>query len=379
MLDTFIRETSARWGLADQGRPLVQMLVAHISQASSGGLSGMLDKFHNAGWGSMVNSWVDPASTPQALSVSQVEDVFGGAQGFAQQAATRLGLPYEKVIAVIASVLPQLIRRMTPDGTVPTVLPAEFGVLAREGQNLLGGAAGVTAAAASAATASTVATGSGVHATWPAATATDVSGSSGGMGKWLPWIIGALVVIFGISYCSKDRVPLTTEPAPAAQTTPLPPPEAAPMAPSPVPAPATPSDAPEGAASAMPGTLGSTMVVPDGAGVVEEMDNDMPVLRVFFDTGSTNVASAFADKAQPMVTYLQEHPGVVAMISGFNDPTGDAARNAELSKQRAQAVKAALEAAGVPPDSAVLEKPAETSDTGASNAASRRVDVVLRR
>lgn len=371
MLDTLIRETSARWGLADQGRPLMQMLVAHISQASSGGLAGMLDKFHNAGWGSMVNSWVDPAAAPQSPSVSQVEDVFGGTQGFAQQAAIRTGLPYEKVIAVIASVLPQLVRRMTPGGTVPAVLPAEFAALAQEGQGLLGaGAAAGTAAATTAA---------GMHAARPAATATDVSSSSGGMGKWLPWIIGALVVLFGISYCSKDRVPLATEPAPATQTAPQPEPAAVVPAPMPEPAPMPAPSAPDGAAPAMPGTLGSTMVVPDGAGVVDEMDNDMPVLRVFFDTGSTNVAPAFADKAQSMVTYLQEHPGVVAVISGFNDPTGDAARNAELSKQRAQAVKSALEAAGVPPDSAVMEKPAETSDTGASNAASRRVDVVLRR
>ena len=70
---------------------------------------------------------------------------------------------------------------------------------------------------------------------------------------------------------------------------------------------------------------------------------------------------------------------VKAVISGFNDPTGDAAKNAELSKHRAQAVRAARVLAGVPEDRTTLEKPVEASDTGANNAASRRVDVMVRK
>ena len=106
---------------------------------------------------------------------------------------------------------------------------------------------------------------------------------------------------------------------------------------------------------------------------------DMPLLRVFFDSGKTDVAPEFADKAKAVVAYLQGNLDVKAVISGFNDPTGDPVKNAELSKRRAEAVQAALVAAGVPADRTALEKPAETSDTGVTNAASRRVDVVLRK
>jgi outer membrane protein OmpA-like peptidoglycan-associated protein len=67
------------------------------------------------------------------------------------------------------------------------------------------------------------------------------------------------------------------------------------------------------------------------------------------------------------------------VISGFNDPTGDAARNAELSKQRAQAVQAALVAQGIEEGRTVLEKPVDPAGTAVSNAAARRVDVVVRR
>ena len=76
---------------------------------------------------------------------------------------------------------------------------------------------------------------------------------------------------------------------------------------------------------------------------------------------------------------MKANPDAKAVISGFNDPTGNAAANAELSKNRAQAVQAALVAAGVAQDHTVLEKPAETTGTAASNAASRRVEVVLRK
>ncbi len=60
------------------------------------------------------------------------------------------------------------------------------------------------------------------------------------------------------------------------------------------------------------------------------------------------------------------------------DPTGNAAANAELSKNRAQSVKAALEKLGFAADKVVLEKPAETTTTGTDNAAARRVEVTVK-
>nr|MCU0890796.1 OmpA family protein [Sandarakinorhabdus sp.] len=64
--------------------------------------------------------------------------------------------------------------------------------------------------------------------------------------------------------------------------------------------------------------------------------------------------------------------------SGYNDPTGDPALNAELSKNRAQAVQAALVAAGVAEGDIVLEKPPETTDASVTPAQARRVEVIVR-
>ncbi len=348
MLDTLIREVSARLGLGDQARPLIQMLVAYIANPATGGLSGFLDKFRSAGMDGLVQSWLGSATTPQVPSASQLDTVLGAGDGLLNKLATGLGLPYDKVSTAVAALLPMLVSRMTPGGTVPNVLPTEFTDIAREGQSLFGMGQAAAARVGAAATAAT------------ASAAAPVAAASGGVGKWLPWLIAALVVILGISYCAKGKPPAEA-PAPAA-----------------VPAPTAPAPAPAPAPAATPPATDS-FTAPEGAGVLEGMQQDMPMLRVFFDSGKTEVAPEFADKAKALVAYLQGNPDAKAVISGFNDPTGDPAKNAELSKHRAEAVQTALVAAGVPIERTALEKPADTTDTGGSNAASRRVDVVLRK
>ena len=140
--------------------------------------------------------------------------------------------------------------------------------------------------------------------------------------------------------------------------------------------PMAPASAPAEPAS----TVAAPADEPAGSAVVSLIDaNTMPALKVYFDSGKTDVHADFAAKSADLVAYMKANPDAKAVISGFNDPTGNAAANAELSKNRAQAVQAALVSAGVAQDRTVLEKPAETTGTAASNAASRRVEVVLRK
>ena len=116
---------------------------------------------------------------------------------------------------------------------------------------------------------------------------------------------------------------------------------------------------------------------PAGAGILAWRLDDMPALKVYFDSGSTTITPEFNDKAKDLVDYLAANSGAKAAISVFNDPTGDPVKNAELSKNRAQAVQAALVSAGVAADRLQLRKPADTTGTAATNAASSRVEVTL--
>ena len=69
-------------------------------------------------------------------------------------------------------------------------------------------------------------------------------------------------------------------------------------------------------------------------------------------------------------------PGRKIVLSGFHDATGDPAKNAELAKERAKAVRAALQAAGVDATRLALRKPESTTGDGNDRQA-RRVEARL--
>ncbi len=348
MFDTLIREMADRYGLGDKAKDVVAMVLAYVTDPAKGGLGGMLERFRSAGMGELVQSWVGSTDAPRSPTHDQVESVFGASGGLLATISDKLHLSRDAATSAVGAVLPMLVARLTPGGAIPSTLPSDATALIASGKAMLGGLVSSGAAAASVGTAS-------VSSAAKTATAT-----SGGIGKWLPWIIGALVVIFGISYCGK-KTPDTAL-APAASTAPEP-------APAPMPAAEPPAAAPAAPAAD---------AAPIGAAVINSLVQDVPKLQVFFDSGKVEVAPDFADKAKDMVAYLQSHADVKAVVSGFNDPTGDPVKNAELSKERAMAVQSALVAAGTAADRTVLEKPADATDTGTTNAASRRVDVVLR-
>lgn len=117
---------------------------------------------------------------------------------------------------------------------------------------------------------------------------------------------------------------------------------------------------------------------PTGSGVVAEDRAGRPVLVVFFDVGKSEVSNDLAGASAAVKSYTDSHPDARLSVSGYNDPTGDAAANAALSKNRAEQVKAALVAAGFPTDRIDLDKPVAATDTSDTYAAARRVEVTVK-
>ncbi len=143
------------------------------------------------------------------------------------------------------------------------------------------------------------------------------------------------------------------------------------------PAPA-PVAAPVAAPAAAPPVPTAPAAVPEGAGIVAETRDAKPVVKVYFALGKADVAPAFATEIAALQAYLGAHAGGVIGVSGYNDPSGNAAANALLSKRRAQAVKAALVGAGIPEASIELIKPASTSDAAVTPVEARRVEVYVK-
>ena len=80
-----------------------------------GGLSGILQKFHDAGLGNVANSWVGNGQNA-GISADTIHQVLGS--DFVQQIAARTGLPIDSAANMIAEHLPQVIDGATPNGQV---------------------------------------------------------------------------------------------------------------------------------------------------------------------------------------------------------------------------------------------------------------------
>jgi K(+)-stimulated pyrophosphate-energized sodium pump len=101
-------------------------------------------------------------------------------------------------------------------------------------------------------------------------------------------------------------------------------------------------------------------------------------MRVHFESGSNTLSAEGKRIVDGYAQALKANATVKAELSGFADPTGDAARNLELAKQRAMTVRDELVAAGAPAAQIELVKPTDVIVGQGGDADARRVDIVLR-
>jgi outer membrane protein OmpA-like peptidoglycan-associated protein len=135
--------------------------------------------------------------------------------------------------------------------------------------------------------------------------------------------------------------------------------------------------------AAKPAAVAATAAAAPAASAVAEADVlvDVPLagvvlVRVFFELDKSELQPDASAALAPAVKALADAPGKKLVIAGFHDPSGDPAHNAELAKQRAKAVRAALIAQGCEPAMVQLRKPEQTALGGPAEEA-RRVEVRL--
>jgi len=90
--------------------------VLTLIENRQGGLGGLLQSFQQNGLGHLVQSWI---GTGQNLPVSaaQIQSTLGAE--CTAKIAQATGLPQAEVESHLATLLPQLIDHMTPNGQVP--------------------------------------------------------------------------------------------------------------------------------------------------------------------------------------------------------------------------------------------------------------------
>ena len=101
-------------GAAGQQSPLLQMALQLLQQ--NGGIGGMVDKFRQAGYAQQADSWVSTGEN-QPIAPDALQQALG--QGELGDIASKLGLSTGAAAGGLASILPQIIDRMTPHGQIP--------------------------------------------------------------------------------------------------------------------------------------------------------------------------------------------------------------------------------------------------------------------
>jgi uncharacterized protein YidB (DUF937 family) len=82
----------------------------------NGGIQGVLGRFQQAGYGEQAQSWVSTGGNLPIDGDMFQKALTGGGIG---QIASMLGLTRAEASSQMASVMPDVIDRMTPDGRVP--------------------------------------------------------------------------------------------------------------------------------------------------------------------------------------------------------------------------------------------------------------------
>ena len=126
------------------------------------------------------------------------------------------------------------------------------------------------------------------------------------------------------------------------------------------------------AAAAMPGVAA---VMPAASADSASVKVENGVVKFYFAPGKVELAQ---DGAKALTDILAAaKTGKKVGISGYVDPSGDAAKNAELAKQRAFAVRDLLTASGVDAGQIVLVRPNDIKAGATSAAEGRRVEVFM--
>jgi len=117
ILDALRKLTGAAGGANPQagGNPLLQHVLNMINDPSTGGLQGLVDKFKAQGLGGIAASWVGTGQN-QPISAQQITQALGS---HVQQIAQASGTPASGVAQQLASLLPTVIDKLTPQGQIP--------------------------------------------------------------------------------------------------------------------------------------------------------------------------------------------------------------------------------------------------------------------
>lgn len=103
---------------------LIQNLIGMLNQGGQGnGLAALVQQFQANGLGDAINSWIGTGQNIPA-NASQIQQVIGLPQ--LQQLAASTGMNADQTANQLATMLPALIDKLTPNGSMDTSLVGQI-------------------------------------------------------------------------------------------------------------------------------------------------------------------------------------------------------------------------------------------------------------
>lgn len=89
------------------------------------GLQGLVENFTKGGLGDTIGSWIGTGSN-LPISAEQVKSILGSEQ--VESIAGKLGVSTDNVANKLATLLPQVVDKITPDGKIPEAAAQPGGI-----------------------------------------------------------------------------------------------------------------------------------------------------------------------------------------------------------------------------------------------------------
>ena len=96
---------------------LLEVIMGLLKSSESGGLQGLAETFNEKGLGELMSSWIGKGEN-LPISPEQIQHVLGSSQ--IRQIAEKLGVSPDEASSGLAEMLPQLVDKLTPEGSLPS-------------------------------------------------------------------------------------------------------------------------------------------------------------------------------------------------------------------------------------------------------------------
>ena len=117
ILDSLENNPALRSALGQLGAAVLPAVLNEVlGQGGQGGLSAIVAKLEQAGFGAQVKSWIGNGQN-LPITADQLREALGS--DVVKQLAARFNVPIDQLSKVLAEQLPQAVDHASPDGKLP--------------------------------------------------------------------------------------------------------------------------------------------------------------------------------------------------------------------------------------------------------------------